>query len=91
MDARGRRLEGLEGAASPLQQQSPRRCRLRALAHPLEKRQTQGFLELSDMEADGGLAQAKDLGGPREALEPGDLVEGAEVRGIERHNDQNFS
>jgi hypothetical protein len=43
------------------------------------------------VQADRGLAQVKELGRPREALEPRDLVQGAQVDGIDGHHYQNFS
>src|SRR5262249_60278470 len=62
VDAGRRRLEGLEGAAAPLEEQRTRRGGRRALADALEQGQAQGILELADVEADRGLAQAEGLG-----------------------------
>ena len=91
MNARGRRVEDFEGAAGALEEERPRPGRLRALAHALEEGHGEGLLELANVQAYRGLAQVEELGGPREALEPRDLVEGAEMDGIERHVYQNFS
>jgi hypothetical protein len=91
VDARRRRVEGFEGAAGALEEERPRPGRLRPLAHALEERHGEGLFELPNVQAYRRLAQVEDLGGPREALEPHDLVEGAEVDGIDGHHYQNFS
>ena len=91
MDTGCRGLEGVERAPAPLEEQRPRLGRLGALAQALEQRQAQGLLELADVQAHGGLAQAERLGRPREALEAGDLVECAQVHRIDGHAYQNFS
>jgi hypothetical protein len=91
VDARRRGVEGFEGAPGALEEErprpesSPRACpRARAGAG-------KGLFELAHVQADRGLAQVKELGSPREALEPRDLMQGAQVDGIDGHNYQNFS
>jgi hypothetical protein len=91
VDARRRGVEGFEGASGALEEERPRPSRLRALAHALEQGHGEGLFELADVQADRGLAQVKELGGPREALEPRDLVQGAQVDRIDGHDYQNFS
>src|SRR6266545_287291 len=87
----GYRVRGLEGMPGALEEEHPGPCCSRALAHAFEEGHAQGLLELADMQAARGLAQVEGLGGPREALESRDLVEGAQVNRIERHSYQNFS
>ena len=79
--ARG--LELRERARRVLEENLARARRRRALAHALEERHAHLLLELPDVEAHGRLAQMEILGGAGEAAAPHDLLQGADMRGIQ--------
>jgi hypothetical protein len=69
-----RRLELGEGALGVLEQDLARAGGGGALAHALHQGQANFLLELTDVQAHGGLAQVQVLGGAREAAAPHDLL-----------------
>ena len=54
-----------------------------ALAHALHQSQAHLVLELTDVQAHGGLAQVQILGGAREAAAPHHFLQGADARGVQ--------
>ena len=77
------RLELGEGALGVLEQDLARAGGGGALAHALHERQPHLLLELTDVQAHGGLAQVQVLGGAREAAAPHHFLQGADVREVQ--------